>query len=184
LMLGVVDACFLIDWSRYRRRELLASLFEAILVHEEVLAQLRSPSAIDFASRLLARGALRLYPWSTAEEELYVQLRDEVALDPRIPSLERPDLLCLVIARRTGAALLAENLGVLRVVQFHPAYSRVTAWTALEVLEQMVYRGLVEVGSTEEFLNVVSEYCEDTRHVFSSRRVKDVTGRVRAWLGR
>jgi hypothetical protein len=40
------------------------------------------------------------------------------------------------------------------------------------------------VGSTEEFLNVVSEYCEDTRHVFSSRRMKDVIGRVRAWLGR
>jgi hypothetical protein len=60
----------------------------------------------------------------------------------------------------------------------------VTAWTALEVLEQMVYRGLVEVGSVEEFLNVVSEYCEDTRHVFSGRRIKDVIGRVRAWLGR
>ena len=66
MMLGVVDACFLIDWSRYRRRELLASLFEAILVHEEVLAQLRSPSAIDFASRavhscsvLTLRAALR-----------------------------------------------------------------------------------------------------------------------------
>ncbi len=62
MMLGVVDACFLIDWSRYRRRELLASLFEAILVHEEVLAQLRSPSAIDFASRLLARGRAEAVP--------------------------------------------------------------------------------------------------------------------------
>ena len=48
MMLGVVDACFLIDWSRYRRRELLASLFKAILVHEEVLA----PAQIPFSYRL------------------------------------------------------------------------------------------------------------------------------------
>uniref|UniRef100_A0A7C3SM55 DNA-binding protein n=1 Tax=Thermofilum pendens TaxID=2269 RepID=A0A7C3SM55_THEPE len=183
-MLGVADACFLIDWARFRRRELLANLFELVFVHEEVLAQIRSPSAIDFVSRLLARGALRLYPWSAAEEELYVQIRDEVALDPRIPSLERPDLLCLVIAYRTGGALLTENLGVLRVVQFHPTYSRVSAWTALEVLEQMVYKGLAEVRSVEDFISLVSEYCEDTKHVFSSRRMGEVVERVRAWLAR
>jgi hypothetical protein len=183
-MLGVADACFLIDWARFRRRELLASLFEAILIHEEVLAQLRSPSAIDFASRLLARGALRLYPWSEAEEELFIKLRDEVALDPRIPSLERPDLLCLVIAYRAGASLLTENLGVLRVVQFHPTFSRVTAWTALEVLEHLVYGGLAEVRSVEDFLGIVSEYCEDTKHVFSSRRMREVVERVRTWLAK
>ena len=184
MMLGVADSCFLIDWARFGRRELLANLFEAIFVHEEVLAQLRSPSAVDFASRLLARGVLRLYPWSLAEEELYLRLRDEVALDPRIPSLERPDLLCLVIAYETGAVLLTENLGILRVIQFHPTFSRVTAWTALEVLEQLVYRELAEVRSVGDFLNLVAEYCEDAKHVFSRKRLEEAVERVRRWLAR
>jgi hypothetical protein len=181
---GAADACFLIDWSRYRRKNILERLFDLLLIHEETLLQLRSPPAIEYVSSLLASGLLRLYPWSPDDERQYSRLRDEVSLDPRIPSLERPDLLCLVIAHRTGSVLLSENLGVLRVTQFHPLYSRVKIWTSLEVLENSVYNGLISIGSVDEFLGTVREYEEDARHIFNKRRLDAVTRRVGEWLKR
>ena len=183
-MRGVTDACFLIDWSRYKRREILEKLFDLLLIHEETLLQLRSPPVIDYASSLLARGLLRIYPWSSDDERQYSKLREEVSLDPRVPSLERPDLLCLVIAHRTGSILLSENLGVLRVTQFHPLYSRVNVWTSLEVLENSVYRGLINISSVDEFLEIVREYEEDARHIFNKRRLDIVVKRVSGWLRR
>ena len=181
-MIGTVDSCFLIDWSRYRKRDLLPDLFEALFMHEEILSQLRSPVPTEYVSHLLSRGILRLYPWSS-REEIYIELRDQISLDPRIPSLERPDLLCLVIALRTGSTLLTENLGIIRVVQFHPRCSGVDVWTSLEVLEQLAYRGSLKVGSVDDFLRRVAEYEEDTGHLFSRRRLDDVVKRVRKWLG-
>ena len=183
-MRGVADACFLIDWSRYRRRDLLEKLFNLILIHEETLLQLRSPPAIEYTSSLLASGLLRLYPWSSDDEKQYNKLREEVSLDPRLPSLERPDLLCLVIAHRTGSILLSENLGVLRVTQFHPLYSRVKVWTSLEVLENSVYSGLTDIDSLDEFLEIVREYEEDARHIFNKKRLDTVAKRVSEWLRR
>jgi hypothetical protein len=181
---GVADACFLIDWSRYRRKGILEKLFDLLLIHEETLLQLRSPPAIEYVSSLLASGLLRLYPWSPDDERQYSKLRDEVSLDPRIPSLERPDLLCLVIAHRTGSVLLSENLGVLRVTQFHPIYSRVKVWTSLEVLENSIYNGLISVSSMDEFLEILREYEEDARHIFNKRRVDAATRRLKEWLKR
>ncbi len=181
-MRGVVDACFLIDWSRFRRRRILEELFDVLLVHEEVLGQVRSEVTVEYASSLLAKGVLRLYPWSEADEVEFVTLRSQVSSNSRIPSLERPDLLCLIIAYNSGAVLLSENVGVHRVVEYHPKYSRVRVWTALDVIEQSVYRGLVEVQSEADFLRVVKEYELDTHHRFRRDRIERSVGRVRAWL--
>ena len=151
-MIGVVDACFIIDWCRYRRRELLERLFSVLFIHEETLGQLRSEKTITYVSDLLAKGKLRLYPWSHSEEDEYLRLRSEIVVDPRIPSLERPDMLCLIMAKRLNAILLSENIGIHRVIEFHSKYSNVVVWTALETLENIVYKGFLNVHSAEDFL--------------------------------
>ena len=183
-MLGVIDACFVIDWANYRGRRALKRMFKLLYVHEEVLEQIRTRRAVEFVGELFSEGVLRIYPWSESEESEFLRLRDEVVADPRIPSLERPDILCLVIARSLNAPLLTENLGVHRVVQFHPRYAGLRVWTALELLENMVYAGVLSVGSPEEFLELVREYEQDTAHVFKRRRLEEVLERVRRWLGK
>ncbi|RLF98389.1 MAG: hypothetical protein DRN49_05950, partial [Thaumarchaeota archaeon] len=149
-----------------------------------VLDQLVSEHTIEFTSRLLSKGVLRLYPWSQSEEDEYLRLRSEIVSDPRIPSLERPDVLCLVMARSVNAVLLSENIGVHRVVDYHPRYRGLRVWTALEALENMVYENLISVSGEEEFLKYVREYEEDTAHIFKKKRVEDVLKRLMSWLRR
>jgi len=179
---GVVDTCFIIDWAKYRRRKILNNIFKLLLIHEEALAQIKSPKAVEYISQLLSRGIMRLYPWSSSEEEMYIKLRDEIVADPRIPALERPDILCLIIAYKTNSILLSENIGILRVTQFHPVYSKVRVWTSLEVLEQAVYKEVIKVNALEDFIKVVREYEIDTKHMFSRKRLKEALERVEKWL--
>ena len=183
-MLGVLDACFIIDWSRYRRRKLLSKLFDIMYIHEEVLAQIRSIVAIEYVTELMARGTLRLYAWSDTDEVEFVRLREEVSSDPRIPAVERPDILCLIIAKSLNAILLSENVGIHRIVQYSPRYKDANVWTALEVLENMVYKELITIRNEEEFLDYIREYEEDTAHKFRRKRVEKCIKRLREWLRR
>jgi len=158
--------------------------FKLLYIHEEVLEQVKSERALRLVGDLLSRGVLRLYPWSSADESEFLRLREEVVADPRVPALERPDLLCLIMAKSLGAVLLSENVGIHRVVQFHPRYEDVTVWTALELLENMLYAGIVNASSVEEFIEIVREYERDTAHVFKSKRLAEALERVRMWLRR
>ena len=181
-MIAVIDTCFIIDWARYRRKNILTKLFKLILIHEEVLAQIRSPITINFISNLLSQGVVKLYPWSSREEEAFNRLREEIVLDPRIPALERPDILCLIMAYMSNSILLSENKGILRVIAFHPKYSAIKVWTALEVLENAVYRGLLKINDIKNFLQLVKEYEEDTKHFFNRTRMNIIEMRIRKWL--
>jgi len=181
-MLGVIDACFIIDWCRYRYRGLLEKFFSTLFVHEETLEQLKSERSITYISELLAKGILRLYPWSHREEDEFLKLRSEIASNSRIPSLERPDILCLIMAKNLNATLLSENVGIHRVVEFHKEYGNVIVWTALETLENLVYKGLLNISSTNEFLRYVKEYEYDTGHIFKSSRLENSLRRLKSWL--
>jgi len=183
-MIGVLDACFIIDWCKYRHRELLEQLFATLFIHEETLAQLKSETTITYVSRLLSEGKLRLYPWSQIEEDEYLRLRGEIIHDPRIPSLERPDILCLIMAKNLNAILLSENTGIHRVTEFHPRYRGLIVWTALETIENMIYKNILNVSSEDEFLKLVKEYEEDTGHIFKRSRLEKSLRRIKSWLKR
>jgi len=183
-MIGVLDACFIIDWSKYSNKSLIQELFDIIYIHEETLAQLKSEDSIQLISNLLSKDKLRIYPWSDLDEEKYAKLRDEISGDPRIPSLERPDLLCLIISHDINGILLSENTGIHRIVNFHPEYRKVEVWTAAEVIENLIYKGLIKISSPEDFLTFIKEYEDETRHKFKSERIIKCLERIRKWQGK
>jgi len=183
-MIAIIDSCFIIDWSKYRKKHLIKNLFDLIYIHEENLSQLKSFEAINFTSDLFNSNILRLYPWSMRDEDEYIRLRNELTLNSRIPSLERPDLLCLIIAKNTNGILLSENTGIHRVTQYHPRYMSVKVWTAIETIENMIYHGILEITNINEFKEYVNEYENDTGHIFKSKRINEAIGRLSLWLKR
>jgi len=172
-LIGVVDACFLIDWCRFRRRELVKAVFSRLYVDEEVLAQFRSEAVLELVAKWMGEGFLALVAWSTLDEEELGRLRSIVEADTRIPSLERPDLKSLVSARRMGAVLLSENLGVLRVCQYVPGYVGVKVYTSLDLLKH-----IVKAGQGLRLSKLIAEYEEDAKHKFSARRVEEALREV------
>ena len=179
---AVADTCFLIDWSRYSRRDLIYRLFKRVFIHEDTLNQLKSERALETIVRWIGGGFAGLYPWTKGDEEEVEELRALVRSNHRIPMLERPDMVALVAAKRGGMVLLSENTGVLRVCQYVPEYMAIKVYTALEVLEGLVLDRVIDVDRVEEYLDLIKEYEEETKHRFSERRILRSLNRVRGGL--
>ena len=181
---AVLDACFIIDWARYEKRELLKSLFDRAFIHRDVLNQLVSERAISLASKWLGEGFLAIYPWMDSDEDVALRLISQLSAMPEIPMLERPDVLCLVIALRTRSCLLTENKGILRAVEFHPDLSDVKVLTAIDILESLVIEGILQINSIDDYIAEVRAYEAQTGHIFSRKRLDESRERVISWLRR
>lgn len=115
-MFAIADTCFLIDWARYRRRDILFKLFAAVFVPEQVLDEVRSENTIAWIAEGLARDRLALYTPIRDDIEEARRLVEASRAIPHIPSLDLPEALCLVVGMRRGYVVLTEN----RVPYWYP----------------------------------------------------------------
>jgi len=164
-VIASIDTCFLIDWSRYRRRELLERAFEYVFVTEEVLSEVRTERTVEYVSELLARGFLVIYPFKSEVLPIVRRALELSTSDPRVPVLDPPEAYALAIAYRESCVCLTENKGVLRLVEYYDEFRGVRVWRSLELIEHLYERGLVR--DLEEELE---RYSEDTGHVFPKER--------------
>ncbi|MFQ6063360.1 MAG: hypothetical protein ACE5J9_09350 [Methanosarcinales archaeon] len=89
-----------------------------------------------------------------------------------------PDLLCLVAAKESESILLSENIGVIRVCEFHPDYVNIKVMTSLDLIEQLVYENEIRVSSISNFLDEIKLYERETGHKFSKKRLEECVKRV------
>ncbi len=174
---AVADTCFLIDWARYRGRNVLFRLFKTVFVPEQVLEEVRSDNTISWIAEAMARDDLSLYTPTTSEVEEAMRLVEESRLHPRLPALDIPEALCLVVGRRRGYVVLTENRAALLAPGILSEYSGVTVWRSLEVLLNAVLTGALEpdCGDPEKPFR---EYSEDTLHVFPSKALRKAVEEV------
>ena len=158
-MICSIDTCFLIDWSRYSRRDLLRKLFDYGFVIEEVLNEVKSEKTLTYLSSLLAEGFLVIYPFRREIEPIVRAVIDASARDPRIRTLDPPEAYALAIGIREGAVVLTENKGVFNMVKFYPEFSS-TVWRSYEVLKRA--HELKFINLEEE----LSRYERETGHRF------------------
>ena len=168
----VVDACFVIDWSRWRRRDLLWEVFSTGFVPEPVLREVSTPAPLRVLREWMAAGRLTVYPSSRELEDEAVSLVLEMRRDPRVPRIDPPEALCVVVARRIGAAVLSENRGILRAFQLAgERLAPAVVWNSLRLLAYLYSRGLAAASS---FADLLEEYTSDARRAFSQREVAAV----------
>ena len=163
-MIGSIDTCFLIDWARYRRRNILNRIFEYIFITEDVLLEVVSERTLEYVSKGLAEGFFVIYPFRREVEHLVRRAVELSARDPRVPALDPPEAYALAIAAREGAVCLTENRGVLLLVRYYEEFRHVKVWRSLELLRYAAERGLIT--DLEEELRI---YGEDTGHVFPKK---------------
>ncbi len=181
---AVSDTCFLIDWVRYRRRDILFKLFKAVFIPEEVLNEVKSEDTISWIANELSKDHLVLYTSVRDEVEEARELIELSRSIPQLPSLELPEALCLVIGRRRGYVVLTENRAALLVPKFISKYKDVKVWRSLEVVLNAVINGVLTINCDDVY-SVFREYSEDTFHLFPSKALKDAIREVsRLCLGR
>ncbi len=175
---AVADTCFLIDWARFRRRDLLFRLFKTVFVPEDVLNEVRSEGTIAWISSALSKDYLALYTPSQDEVNEARQLIEESRLRPQIPSVDLPETICLVIGRRRGYVVLTENRGALLIPKYVREYSEVTVWRSLEVILAAILEGVVKVDCSRPD-EVFNEYSRDTLHIFPTKALSKAVEEVR-----
>ncbi|MEM1547138.1 MAG: hypothetical protein QXP91_11875 [Candidatus Methanomethylicia archaeon] len=177
--IGVADTCFLIDWSSFSRRDLIKEVFSSILIMEQVLAEAKTRSVIEWIAKNLAEGFFILY---TPLEDEINEARELILRVARLPftrRIEVPEALCLVIARKINSYVLTENRGALMVIDVFEEYSNVKAWRSLELLREIAVNKLNRFKEASE---LIMFYQRETHHIFPEEDLNSVMEVIKSVL--
>ena len=164
-MIASIDTCFIIDWSKYRKRHLLEKIFDYVFTTEEVLNEVSSENTLEYVLNLMIKGFLVIYPFKTELSPIVRKALEISVSDPRIPSLDPPEAYALAIAYKENCICLTENKGVLRLVEYYNEFKKVKVWRSLELFKYLYSKGLIE-----DFEKELENYSRDTGHVFPKKR--------------
>ncbi len=174
---AIADTCFLIDWARYRHRDLLFRLFKSVFVPESVLRKVKSEGTISWIAHWLARGGLALYTEASDEADEARRLVEEARRAPSVIPVDVPEALCLAVGRRRGYVVLTENRGALMARDVIPGYGGVVVWRALEIITELQLGGHLPVDCSDPGARYL-EYEEDTRHLFPRKDLSMAVGSI------
>ena len=175
--IAIADTCFIIDWARYRNREIIFRVFDIVFIPEAVLREIKSGTTITWVARGLASGKLSLYTESEDEVE---EARSLIIRSRRISHMipvDLPEALCIVIGRRKGYTVLTENKGAIMATDIFDEYRGVIVWKALEILLTAQLEGVLSAGCNDSS-KVFKEYEEDTLHIFPRRDLIEAVNRI------
>lgn len=99
----VLDACFIIDWARWSRRNLLWRVFSFGFVPEPVLREISTPEPLRVLREWMSAGFLTVHPSSRDLEDEALRLIIEARRNPRIPRIDPPEAVCVGQAQRARA---------------------------------------------------------------------------------
>ena len=175
--IGIADTCFLIDWARYRNKDILFKIFDLVFISETVLREIKSDLTISWIASKLAENKLAFYTETDDEIE---EARRLVLLSREIPhmiSIDLPEALCLVVGRRRNFTVLTENKGAIMATEVFEEYKDVIVWRALEVLLVAHLERMIDIDCKDP-LKHFRGYQEDTLHIFSNKDLDEVRKRI------
>ncbi len=168
---AVVDTCFLVDWARFRRRDILFEVFGAVWLPEPVLGEVKSEDTLGWIAAKLAERKLAMLPETPELRARALGLMTTVSSRLSTPLVDYPEALCLVAGKELGLTVLTENRGALAVPRLVGEYADVRVWRSLEVLAEAVGMGRADCMAFDE-------YREDAAHEFPRRDLEKVLSRL------
>jgi len=177
-MLAIADTCLLIDWANYRRRNILAELFHAIYVPEQVLDEVKSEGVLSWITTNFASGTFILF---TPTGDIINEARriiDIVAKTPWARKIELPEAICLAAGKILGYVVLTENRGAIMAREILPEYQEVRIYKSIDIIENAMIRGLIKVKDRDDIYRELEIFCEDTKHIFRKDDVYRLIKRV------
>ena len=164
----VLDACFIIDWIRWRNSDVVKRVFASSFIPESTLRELTTPAPLRAIREWISAGWLTIYPHFRELEDEALDFILNARADPRVPRIDMPEAICTVLAKRLKAAVLTENRGILRAYQLKSeVFGPAVVMNSLRLLAHLYREGFF----TESFDDLVKEYERDTKHAFSSREI-------------
>ncbi len=168
---AILDACFVIDWLRYSRYELLFKLFDLAIITLDVLNEIKMENTLVKLSKLIEEEKIVIID---VEDEVKAYARELVIKTreiPHVPSLDYAEAICLALAKKVGYVVLTENKAALYAPKFLDELEDVKVMNSLYVLIELYKRGVL---TCEELKREVKRYMRETLHVFPKRELRRV----------
>ncbi len=162
----MVDACFLINWSRFRQRNDLFTLYSRLVIPSVVFVEVKREPARSFISQLLATKTLLLAPRIASVDSLALRLFEAINSDPNLPSIDPPEAYALAFAKVAGLPFLTDNVAPKAATLFIRELSGVRVYDSLDVLN-MLYSG-------SRLREKVGEFMREVGVRFSRRRLREL----------
>lgn len=170
-MLAVADSCFLIDWAKYKKRDILRGIFKSVFITIDVMNEITSEETLSMVSEYLADGFFVPITLTNTEREKVHELMISYIKDDQAPTIHEPEASAVVFALNHGIeVVLSENtaLKYRRWISKNP-----DVWGALDVLKKALIDGLI---TTPNIKKEFETYSQETKHLF---RKKDIEKEIK-----
>jgi len=170
-MIGILDACFIIDWSLYNKKEILKEIFSTLYITSDVFNELKTIHAYDMIINWRGSNLCVVVDLTEHELKKVRQLMRTVDENPAMPAIDFPEATALVYAKEYGIKyVLTENKGAKTVPESVDEFSDIQVWGALEILN---YADSNNIGNFMNLKEAIEEYCVDTKHFFKKQALKN-----------
>ena len=161
----MVDACFLINWSRFKYWKDIFKLFFRLILPEIVLPEIRSSNAKRFMLSLATTGRLLIIPRVDYVDREALKLFTLINSIPELPRIDEPEAYGLAYAKLYRIPFLTDNAAPRIAKEFLGELNEVQILDSLEVLCKL-YSGKTLILRIKEFM-------KDTNIIFSRNRLRE-----------
>ncbi len=170
-MLAVADSCFLIDWAKYKKRDIIRDIFKSVFITIDVMKEITSEETLSMISDYLADGFFVPITLSDTEREKVHELMISYARDNQAPAIHEPEASAVVFALNHGIEIvLSENTAL---KYHHQIRKNPDVWGASDVLKKALIDDLI---TTSNIKKEFETYSQETKHLF---RKKDIEKEIK-----
>jgi len=164
-MICVMDACFVIDWSLYSRRDILKDVFSTFFITADVFDELKSERAYNMIIEWRRENICVIVELTERELSDVRTLMRRVDENPEMPAIDFPEATAILYAKKYGIQhVLTENKGAKAVPTVLNDFSEIKIWSALDVLKEAASKGILT-----DFEKALEEYSTETKHFFKRK---------------
>lgn len=172
-MFVAVDSCFMIDWSSYRKNEILLKIFKRIFMSTEILNEIKSKKALDMVVDWIGNDQIVLIELSRDDPEI-TKIISEVNKIDNFPTIDTPEATALLLAKRGKIDnVLSENKATIAAVELED-FRNIKVWTAIEVIQEAIVQGILPATNAQDIEKYYQEYSLDTGHEFRKDKLDKI----------
>jgi len=174
-MICVIDACFVIDWSLYGRRDILKDIFSSFYITADVFDELKSERAYNMIIEWRRENICVIVGLTERELNDVRALMRRVDENPEMPAIDFPEATAIIYAKKYGIQhVLTENKGAKAVPTSLNDFSEIKIWSALDVLKEAGSKGILR-----DFEKALEEYSTETKHIFKeAKKEKKINAQI------
>ncbi|MCH1772146.1 MULTISPECIES: hypothetical protein [Metallosphaera] len=162
---AIADTSFIIDWTKYDKRDLLFKYYDIVFIAESVLNEIRTELPLIWISTWMSNGRVKVLEENAGVRNKALLVVDRTRELP-VRSADYPEAVCVVLGKELSLDVLTENGGVFSALEIMEDYQGVRALRGIDVLYNLSKKGIID------FKSEVQNYMTMTKHTYTRELIR------------